>query len=164
MLRGLLIVDVQNYFINKNTQQVPALIKKLIEVNRFPVIVFSQFINTPISNFVKQLNFSGCMRPPYSNIVDELRPWIKKDNVFIKNTYSIFANPRCEDYLKKKGVEELVIVGLDTDYCILADSFNAFDRGYKVTVIADCCASSTNGPTGHQAALEIIRKNLGEVI
>lgn len=40
----------------------------------------------------------------------------------------------------------------------------AFDRGYKVTVLADCCASFTSGKNGHLAALEIIKKSLGKVI
>lgn len=164
MKTALLIVDVQNYFINKNTQAIPGNIKKLLELNNFPIIVFSQFINTPESNFVKQLNFTGCAKPPYSNIVEELQPWVKADNVFVKCSFSIFTNPRFEAYLKKKKIDELVIVGLDTDYCVLADCFNAFDKGYKISVVADCCASFTNGPAGHQAALEIIRKNLGTVI
>ncbi|MBU1130839.1 cysteine hydrolase [Patescibacteria group bacterium] len=164
MKQGLLIVDVQNYSINKNTQHVPGLIKKLIEKNHFPVIMFSQFINTPNSQFVRQLNFTGCMRPPYSNIVDELRPWVKRDNVFIKNTFSVFANSGFERYLQEKKVDELVIAGLDTDYCVLADCFNAFDKGYKVTVVADCCASFTSGDAGHQVALEIIKDNLGTII
>lgn len=164
MVRGLLIVDVQNYFINKNTQHLPALIKKLIEENHFPVIVFSKFINSPNSQFVSQLNFTGCMRPPYSNIVDGLKPWVKRDNVFTKETFSVFTNPDFKKYLIKKKVEELIIVGMDTDYCVLADCFNAFDRGYKVTVVADCCASFTSGEKGHLATLEIIKKNLGTVV
>lgn len=164
MKQVLLIVDVQNYFINKFTQHVPGMIKKLIEANNFPTIAFSQFINSPDSHFVKQLNFTGCMRSPFIDIVGDLQPWVKRDNVFSKNTFSVFTNPKFENYLKKKNIDELVIVGLDTDYCVLADCFNAFDRGYKITVVDDCCASSTNGPKGHLAALEIIKNNLGKVI
>jgi len=164
MVRALLIVDVQNYFINKNTQHIPGKIKKLIEDNHWPMIVFSQFVNSPESQFVKQLNFTGCMRPPYSEIVDDLKPWVKKDNVFTKNTFSIFTNPDFKNYLQKNKVDELVICGLDTDYCILADCFNAFDLGYKVSVVADCCGSFTSGDVGHVAALEIIKNNLGRII
>ncbi len=164
MKTALLIIDVQNFFINKWTQHIPKNIVRLIEDNDFSEIIFSQFINTPNSNFVKQLNYTGCNRPPYSNIVAELGPWLKKDNVFVKNTYSVFSNPKFEAYLKTKKIEELVLVGLDTDYCVLADCFNAFDRGFKVTVVADCCASSTNGSGSHEAALKIIKNNLGRVI
>ena len=164
MKTALLIVDVQNFFINKWTQHIPKNIVRLMEKENFPLIVFSQFINTPTSQFIKQLNFTGCAKPPYSDIVQDLQPWVKKDNVFIKNTYSVFSNTAFENYLKEKKIEELWIVGLDTDFCVLADCFNAFDRGFKVKVAADCCASFTTGPAGHEAALEIIRKNIGEVI
>jgi nicotinamidase-related amidase len=164
MKQALLIIDVQNYFINKNTQHVPGNIKKLIERNNFPLIVFSQFINSADSQFVKQLNFTGCLKSPYSDIVEELKPWVKKDNVFTKCAFSVFTNPDFERYLEEKKIDELVIVGLDTDYCVLADCFNAFDRGYKVSVAADCCGSFTSGEIGHQAALEIIKENLGKVI
>lgn len=164
MKQALLVVDVQNYFINKNTQHVPGNIKKLIEENRWPVIVFSRFINSPDSQFVKQLEFSGCMRPPYSEIVDDLKPWVKKDNIFSKCSFSVFTNPDFKRYLKENKINELVICGLDTDYCVLADAFNAFDQGYKVSVVADCSGSFISGNTGHLAALDIIRKSLGKII
>lgn len=164
MKTALLIVDVQNFFINKWTQHIPKNIIGLIKKENFPLIAFSQFINTPNSQFVKQLNFTGCCLPPYTDIVNDLKPWVKKDNVFIKNTFSVFTNSGFEKYLKKKKIEELTIVGLDAEYCVLADCFNAFDRGYKIKVVADCCASSTSGPELHEAALEIIRRNVGEVI
>jgi nicotinamidase-related amidase len=164
MKQALLIVDVQNFFINKWTQTIPQNIVELINRENFPCVIFSQFINTPDSRFVKDFNFTGCAKPPYSEIVAELKPWLKKDNIFTKCAFSVFANPDFEKYLAEKKIEELIIVGLDTDYCVLADCFNAFDRGYKIKVIENCCASSTNGPSGHQAALKIINGNIGEVV
>lgn len=164
MKQGLFIVDVQNFFINKNTQAVPKNIKRLIATGNFSLIAFSQFINRPDSQFVKWLNFTGCTKPPYSDIVNELKPWLKKGNVFTKCAFSVFTNPKFEQYLKKNNIDELTIVGLDTDYCVLADCFNAFDRGYKVSVIADCCASFTSGEEGHQRALKIINRNFGNII
>jgi len=163
MKQALLVVDVQNYFINKYTQPVPAKIKKLLEDNHFSVVIFSQFINSPQSQFVKQQNFTGCMRPPYSDIVDDLKLWLKKDNVFTKETYSVFSNSNFEKYLEKNKIEELTICGLDTDFCVLADCFNAFDKGYKVSVVADCCGSFTSGDEGHQNALKII-SDFGTII
>lgn len=164
MKTALLIVDAQNCFINKHTQAVPKNIVKILANQSFAKVVFSRFVNTPDSNFVKQFNYTEGLKPPYNEIVKDLTPWVKSDNVFIKNTYSVFANPAFRQYLKVNKIEELALVGLDTDYCVLADCFNAFDRGYKVTVLAEGCASSTNGPEGHLAALKIINNNIGRVI
>ena len=98
MKQALLVVDVQNYFINKNTQHIPNNIKRLIQANDFSVIAFSQFINQPDSSFIKYLNFTGCTKSPYSDIVNELRPWLKKDNIFTKCAFSVFVNPDFENY------------------------------------------------------------------
>jgi len=164
MKQALLIVDLQNEFINKYTQDVPEKIRALLEQSDYPIIAFSQFINHAQSPFVKLIDYTKCSKEPFTNIVDVLKPWTKKDNVFTKDTYSVFSNQKFQTWLEKNKITDLTIVGLDTDFCVLADCFNAFDRGYKVTVVADCCASSTSGPMGHQSALNIINNNLGKVI
>ena len=161
---ALLIVDVQNYFINKHTQHIPGNIKNFLENNDFSLICFSQFINSPESNFAKHLNFTGCTKPPYTDIAKELVPWLKEDNTFTKQSFSVFTNPLFENFLQKNKITELAICGLDTEYCVLADCFNAFDRGYKVSVVANCCASFTSGDEAHQSALNIIEKNLGKIL
>jgi nicotinamidase-related amidase len=164
MKQALLIVDLQNEFINKHTQNIPENIRALLEQNNYPIVIFSKFVNHSQSPFVKLVDYTKCTKSPFIEIVDTLKPWVKKDNVFTKDTFSIFSNPKFLAYLEKNKIIDLTIVGLDTDFCVLADCFNAFDRGYKVTVIADCCASYTSGPVGHQSALKIINNNIGTVI
>lgn len=164
MKQALLIIDVQNFFINKWTQSVPKNIVKLIQANDFTYIIFTKFVNTPDSHFVKQFNYTECTKPPYTDIVADLLPWVKKENVFTKNTYSSFYDTKFTNYLKMKKIDKLVIAGIDTENCVLTNARAAFDNGYKVTVVADCCGSSTGGPDMHQVALEIIKNNIGEVI
>lgn len=164
MKTALLIIDVQNFFINKWTQQAPKNIVRLIEGGKFYKIIFTKFVNTADSNFARQFNYTGCAKPPYSNIVKDLEPWVKKDNVFSKNTYSAFLQPGLAEFLKKNRIEEVTVVGIDTENCVLTNARELFDRGYTVKVMADCCGSSTSGPAMHQAALEIIKRNIGEVI
>ncbi|MDP2586215.1 MAG: cysteine hydrolase [Candidatus Komeilibacteria bacterium] len=171
MKTALLIIDVQNFFINKWTQQVPKNIVRLIEGGEFAKIIFTKFVNTADSNFVKQFNYTGCAKPPYSDIVKDLEPWVKKDNVFTKNTYSAFLQPAdsagkpgLAEFLKKNRLEEITVVGIDTENCVLTNARELFDRGYKVKVISEGCASSTGGPAQHEAALKIIKNNIGQVI
>ena len=164
MKQALLIIDVQNHFINKWTQAVPQQIVQLIERGNFSAIIFTKFVNTPNSNFVRQFNYTECLKPPYTDIVRDLTPWVKEGNVFVKNTYSSFINPEFLEYLKSGKITDLTIVGIDTENCVLTNARAAFDYGFKVTVAADCCGSATGGPAMHQAALEIIKNNIGEVI
>jgi nicotinamidase/pyrazinamidase len=42
-------------------------------------------------------------------------------------------------FLKEKGVEEVVLAGLTTDYCVLYSALDAVELGYKVTVVIDVC-------------------------
>lgn len=61
MNKLLLVVDLQNDFINENTKFLKEKIKRLITSNKFNWVVFSQFINSNNSKFVKQLNWNGCL-------------------------------------------------------------------------------------------------------
>jgi nicotinamidase/pyrazinamidase len=84
----------------------------------------------------------------------ELVPSLKKEkiaSIFYKgsdkwvDSYSaFFDNARLrktglEDYLKKRGINELYIVGVATDYCVLYSVLDALDLGFAVTVIQDAC-------------------------
>lgn len=39
------------------------------------------------------------------------------------------------DELKKKGIKEVIVYGIATDYCVRATAIDALEAGYKVTVI-----------------------------
>lgn len=42
-------------------------------------------------------------------------------------------------YLKEKGVDQISICGVATDYCVLYSVLDALDLGFKVTLIQDGC-------------------------
>lgn len=54
------------------------------------------------------------------------------DNYHLKST-------RLYEYLKKKGIEELFIAGLATDYCVKYSVLDAINLGFRVYVIQDAC-------------------------
>lgn len=43
------------------------------------------------------------------------------------------------DYLKKRGVTGVTIVGLATDYCVKFTALDAVNLGFKTTVVVDAC-------------------------
>ncbi|MDQ1610757.1 MAG: nicotinamidase/pyrazinamidase [Pyrinomonadaceae bacterium] len=45
------------------------------------------------------------------------------------------------DYLKERGVTDVVIVGLATDYCVKFTALDAVMLGFNTTVVADACRS-----------------------
>ena len=56
------------------------------------------------------------------------------EKVFYKTINSCFGNKELADYLASTGEKELMIIGLQTNFCIDASIKSAFERGYKVIV------------------------------
>lgn len=164
MKKALIVVDLQKGFLTKYTRDLPAKIRRFIQKRggEYNLIIFTQFRNHPKSNFVKHLNYRGFISRNRYEIVNELRDFIKKTNLFRKDTYSSFLTKKPSDVLRKNKIREVQIVGIDTENCVLTFARDAFDRGYKVTVLKDLCRSHSD-PNLHGAALEIIRKNIGKV-
>lgn len=75
------------------------------------------------------------------------------------DSYSaLFENDRTtatglEGYLRGRGVQRLVMVGLATDYCVAYSALDAVARGFAVTVALDACrAIDLNGSLAAQLA------------
>ena len=64
-------------------------------------------------------------------IADEFAPEAG-EKVFVKRINSCFGNPEFAAYLERAGDEDLMIVGLQTNFCIDATVKSAFERGYHV--------------------------------
>ena len=66
-------------------------------------------------------------------IADEVAP-AKGEKVFVKKINSCFGNREFTAYLEQAKDESLMIVGLQTNFCIDATVKSAFERGYRVIV------------------------------
>jgi nicotinamidase/pyrazinamidase len=60
-----------------------------------------------------------------------------------------------DDWLQSHDVEDVVIVGLATDYCVMATSLDAVQAGYSVTVIRDLTAGIAPDLDDAYAELEL---------
>lgn len=58
------------------------------------------------------------------------------------------------DYLKTRGVKEIHIAGVATDYCVLYSVLDALELGLSVTVITDACRGIDLNPGDVESALE----------
>ena len=66
-------------------------------------------------------------------IAEEVAPK-KGESVFVKTINSCFGNRDLASYLKENGEDTLMIVGLQTNFCIDASVKSAFERGYHVII------------------------------
>ena len=61
------------------------------------------------------------------------------------------------DYLKAKGVDEVFICGLATDYCVKFSAHDARELGFRTTVIEDACRGVNVKPDDVRHALREMR-------
>ncbi len=62
-----------------------------------------------------------------------------------------------EDCLRKEGVDELVVTGLATDYCVKYTTLDARRLGFRATVVVDGCRGVELNPGDVKAAFQEMR-------
>jgi nicotinamidase-related amidase len=68
------------------------------------------------------------------------------DPVVVKTHCSAFQDTDLDVRLKAMGVDQLVVCGMQTEYCVDTTVRAAFERGFKVTLVSDA-HSTGNTPT-----------------
>lgn len=68
---------------------------------------------------------------------------LQTEQIFVKANFDAFSNAEFDTTLKQLGIEKIYVCGLYTDACVLSTGLSAFNKGYKVTIVPDCCATVT---------------------
>lgn len=152
----LLVIDVQNQFINNHTKFLPVKIEELIDENKFDNVAFTKFINTTENLFYKNLNWKGCLTEKSQQLVIKS----KKCRIFEKSIYSAL-NDNLIKYINENNISKIYLCGIDTECCVLKTAFDLFESEFDVYVLKDYCAC-THGKTRHENALKILRRNIGK--
>jgi nicotinamidase-related amidase len=84
------------------------------------------------------------------DVVRHLLPQLG-DPVLLKHRYSAFDHTALELLLDSLRVERVLIVGAATEGCVVQTAIDARERGLKVTILADACA--TTDPALEETAL-----------
>ena len=74
--------------------------------------------------------------------------------IICKNGVNPFYGTNLDHVLRTNEVEEIYITGVSTEVAVQSAVRDGHDRGYKVTVISDCCGSSHKAR--HDASLEML--------
>lgn len=163
-MKALLVVDVQNDFCPGGALAVPNGDKVVPVINRlmgeFDVVVASKDWHPSQSVHFRKWpvhcvhNTKGAEFHPDLN-----SPKIQQ--VFLKGTgdrddgYSAYeaTNLNLASYLKERGVDELYVTGLATDYCVRASVLDSVKQGFKTIVVTDAVAAVDVKPGDGQKAL-----------
>ena len=155
----LLVVDVQNGFINEHTEHVVAPVNALMAAfrRRNTPIALTRFVNTPGSGYARWIGWTRFMQAPEN----ALHAGVDAGDapVFVKHGYTAFT----EDFTRfvvEHAVERLVLCGIATDGCVLKTAVDAFERGIEPLVVRDACASHA-GREVHDAGLLLLGRFIG---
>lgn len=61
------------------------------------------------------------------------------------------------DYLKERGVDEVFVLGVATDYCVRFTALDAAELGFQVTLIEDACRGVELAPGDVEGAIDAMR-------
>lgn len=166
----LIIIDMLNDFVKENgsliVPKAKSLIpnqKKLLDAfNRRNMRVLHLVDNhQPDDDEFKQWPPHAVIGTWGSQIIDELKP-DSKGQVVPKRRYSGFFGTDLDLRLREKKIESVLLVGVLTDICVMYTAADALSRGYKVGVISDGTASSSD--ENHEFALKHMKEVLGATI
>ena len=171
MSEALIIVDFQNDFTTGGALAVPegdaigARVRELIDSGRFDLVVATRDWHPPDHGSFAE---HGGPWPPHcvaGTPGAELHDAVPRDRVDVivdKGTdpqtegYSGFESTGLEALLRERGIDQVTIVGLATDYCVRATALDALREGFAVEL-------DRAGVRGIDAQSGDIERALGEV-
>ena len=80
-----------------------------------------------------------------------------------KKRLDCFYGTDLEILLRTLGIDTVVLLGINTNTCVMNTAFSAFNRDFQVVVISDCVASMY-GEDLHVLGLENVKRCLGYVL
>ncbi len=156
----LLVVDIQQGFINENTREVKSRIDELIKNHVFDVViatVYQNYNNSPISEL---MGWKEMTSPEEQKLSGEV---INADYFVYKSVYSAYNDSLREILSTENGGElpECVYVcGVDTECCVLMTAADLFEASIRPVVLTYYCASSC-GEQSHNAGVVSMQSIIG---
>lgn len=178
--KALIVVDVQNDFCPGGTLAVPhgdevvAPLNKLIDefLERGDPVYKSRDWHPPTTKHFTayggtwpvhciQNTEGAAFHPALHN-----DPRIEVISKGLGNTdgYSAFEETRLSSLLKQAGVEEVLVGGLATDYCVKHTVLDALKQGYKVKAVEEAMRPVELRPGDGERAIEEMRAAGAEII
>ena len=133
---ALLVIDMQNGLFNGQSKPHNA---QLVLSNILSLIEYYRLNERPII-FIRHVGEKGTPLDPNglnTQLITELVLNPHKDIVIEKMYPSSFKNTVLKEVLEKLGVDEIIITGMKTEYCIDTTIRAASEYGYKVILISD---------------------------
>ncbi|MER0443193.1 isochorismatase family cysteine hydrolase [Streptomyces sp. Edi4] len=158
---ALIVVDVQNGFVNGHSRAVVPAIAHLVKQWRKAgaPVVFARFHNAPGSPYERITGWTDLRTAQEQAVVDELAPYVETAAAVIDKGQSSVFTVEGAQVIREAGWSDLVLCGIDTDSCVYDSAVAAYHAGYRPWIVTDACASS-GGKRYHDAALLLAARNI----
>jgi nicotinamidase/pyrazinamidase len=100
----------------------------------------------------------------HSELIDDPRITIISKGMGDEDTYSAFDGTDLAARLRERGVEEVLVGGLATDYCVKNTVLDALKEGFKVKALANAMRPVELKPGDGERAIEEMRQKGAEII
>lgn len=155
MATALLIVDVQQGFINAATRHLPAKVADLQD--DYDRVFATQFVNPPGSPFRRLMDWQK-FAPGSADVQFAFTP--RDDATLIEKSVYTCVTPEFLATLARERLDEIHLAGIATDNCVLKCAIDLFEAGLRPVVRAEFCASHA-GADHHSWGLAIIQRFIG---
>lgn len=167
---ALLVIDVQNYFFDKNSQAyLPDSVKiipkinnliKFARNNKWPVTYTSHTASSKPGNLMAT-RWEHLPSGWESELYNKLD--IAQDSHKLKKEhFSAFFKTRLDSLFKKEKINHLIICGVMTHLCVDTTVRHGFMLGYRATIIIDACCSKNSDY--HKAAILALKHGFSRVM
>lgn len=153
----LVVIDVQPAFIKSHNKHIIDNIVSLIDKVPYDLYIEAVFHAEKGSLWDKQQDWTSPSGDD-THTVKEIAEALKRHATVkvLKDSRSVFkGNQNIREILKDNDIEELHLVGTETNDCVFATALEAFDLGFPVYVLEECCESATKGR--HEPAVGLLR-------
>ena len=128
---ALLIIDIQDFYFAGGKS--PLVEPETAAKNAGKVLAAFRAEGKPVIHVRHEFEPGGSIHASVAPVEGE--------KVFTKTEVSCFNGTKVLAYLKERGVEKLVIVGMQTHMCLEAATRAAHDLGFECVVVGDACAT-----------------------
>ena len=159
MKKTLIVVDMQNDFIDMalGTKEAVSIVPKVKDKIQLYKGNGYEIIFTRDTHGEDYLETPEGKKLPVEHCIKGTKGWEIADGLYIDGCKIIDKPNFGWPYWKSEELEEVEIIGLCTDICVVSNALviKAIFPNIKVSVDASCCAGVT--PTSHNAALTTMK-------
>lgn len=147
---ALLVIDIQHFFWNEKMSEdfadFPKNISSLLDFCRsegIEVIHLRARFSPDMSDWPSFYKLRGkvpCIKGSEEEKVRDFARETPGETVIYKHSFDGFLDTDLDEYLKTHHKKHLLVAGISTGVCVINTCFSAFQKGYLLTLLEDCCA------------------------